>query len=198
MDHVENHQVNSDNIQLYVEDFIDQIYKNPHFTNDDLRGVPKKVINAILTNGFSPPAFRAIVKNLGTTDMKKTIELLPDIYAELDIYLRWQKLFEGPTINQSIDDAKGQVKQQKDIGRKATTCSSCFLFHPNQANTHTDNTWYILHPELSPGGWKRNDKTAAKSNAHDDVDELAEAQSHIAFLSAQLACLVTHRNDAEG
>ena len=85
-----------------------------------MRGAPPKIINDIFTDGFTPPTFRAIVKNLGTTDITTTIELLPDIYVELDIYLRWLKIFEDKPTS---DDAKRVMKQQKITGGKATFCS---------------------------------------------------------------------------
>ena len=73
MEPVENHQVDSDTLQFYVEDFIDQICKNPHFTGDTLRGAPPKVMNDIFIDEFTPPAFREIVRHLGTTNITTTI-----------------------------------------------------------------------------------------------------------------------------
>ena len=43
---------------------------------------------------------------LGTTNITTTIELLPDLYAELDIYLRWVKIFGKPTIKSTRYDSK--------------------------------------------------------------------------------------------
>ena len=61
------------------------------------------MINAIFINGFTPPLFRDIVKDLGTTDYETTIRMLPDIYSELEIYLRWK-----------IKDEKTDSEQQND------------------------------------------------------------------------------------
>jgi len=152
MEPVENHQVDSDKIQLYVEDFINEIFKNPHFTDDTLRGAPPKEINDIFIAGFTPPVFREMVKHLGTTNITTAIELLPDLYAELDIYLRWLKIFGQPTIKTTSYDS-GVVKQQITTGGKAMPCSNCLKFRPYQAQTHTCDKCYFLHPELAPEGW---------------------------------------------
>ena len=58
-----NDAIDTDKIQLYVEDFIDKLCQNPHFTKDKLRGASPKTINEI---------FRAIVKILGTTKIATT------------------------------------------------------------------------------------------------------------------------------
>ena len=67
-------------MQLYVEDFINQLCKHLHFQRDRLRGAIPKIINEILMDGLISPVFRAIVKDLGTTKIATTIQTLPDIF----------------------------------------------------------------------------------------------------------------------
>ena len=190
---VKNKQLNCDNIQLYVEDFIDQVYKNPHFTNDKICGAPPKVINDLFTDGFSPPAFRKIIKNLGTTDMNTTIELLPDIYTELDNYLRWKQIFDCP-------DEDPITTPPKDF----SGCSFCYPNNPHLAQFHTDDNCFILHPEkrhamrkqgnepLKPSKVAHNatktkaqtEAPATKTKAQEDADTIMELQNTISFLTA--------------
>ena len=110
-----------------MEDFIDLLYKNPHFTTDKLRGAPSKVINNLFTDGFSPLAFQKIIKNLGTTDINITIELLPGIYTVLDNYLRWKQIFDCP-------DELFIDTPPKDF----SGCSYCYPRNPHLSQFHTD------------------------------------------------------------
>ena len=136
MNPVKNKKVNCGNIQLYVEDFIDQLYKNPHFTTDKLHGAPPKVIKDFFTDGFLTPAFKKSIKNLGTTDINATIELLPDIYTELDNHLRWKQIFDCPD-EQSIDTPP----------KDCSGCSYCYPHNPHLSQFHADDNCFILHPE---------------------------------------------------
>ena len=43
MEFAKNDAIDVDKIQLYAEDFIDQLYQNPHFQKDKLRGAPPKL-----------------------------------------------------------------------------------------------------------------------------------------------------------
>ena len=149
MKFVRNSAINTDNIQLYVEDFVDQMYKNPHFTNEKLRGAPPKVINAIFINGFTPPLFRDIVKDLGTTDYETTIRMLPDIYSELEIYLRWKIKDEKTDSEQQNDsDTENSNKPRvKEYNGKLKSCTYCHINYPSLANSHNDEKCYFLHPE---------------------------------------------------
>ena len=139
-----------------------------------------------------------MVRHLGTTNMTTTIELLPDLYAELDIYLRWLKIFGQPTIKTNSYDSGG-VKQQVTTVGKAMTCSNCLKFRPYQAHTHTSEKCYFLHPELAPEGWtnytEKKPKLASiaitpKSTSNDGVvnmelkAKIAELESMISFMGA--------------
>ena len=205
MEPVENHQVDSDKIQLYVEDFIDQIFKNPHFTDDTLRGAPPKVINDIFIAGFTPPAFREIVRHLGTTNITTTIELLPDLYAELDIYLRWLKIFGKPTIKSTSYDS-GVVKQQITTGGKAIQCSNCLKFRPYQAQTHTIDKCYFLHPELAPEGWTNYAEKQPKlanlaitpKSTSNDGPEIMDLKAKIEDLESMLSFMGAINEEEQG
>ena len=70
-----------------MEDFIDQLYQNPHFQKDKLRGALPRIINKISTDSLRPPVFRAIFNVLGTIKIATTIQILPDIYSESKIYM---------------------------------------------------------------------------------------------------------------
>ena len=195
---------NSDNIQLYVEDFVDQLCKNPHFTNEQIRGAPPKVINQIFISGLTPPVFRAIVKDLGTTDIETTIRKLPEIYSELEIHLRWKKRCAETDCEQpsDIDKSNGNKKRIKEFSGKATHCSHCLLTHPAIARSHTDDTCYFLHPEQMPD-WKKDYENrkvekevqkptkvgyaAIKTDVKETDEEMANMRNMINFLNSQLA-----------
>ena len=60
-----NDKINCDEIQIYVESFLDALYSNPHFHKDKgLRGITAKILNDIFMDGFTPPVFKSLVKNL--------------------------------------------------------------------------------------------------------------------------------------
>ena len=138
-----------------MEDFVHQLCKNPHFTNEQIRGAPPKVIIQIFTNGLTPPVFRAIVKDLRKTDIETTIRKLPEIYFELEIHLSWKKICAETDCEQpsDIEKSNGNKKRINDFSGKATQCSHCLLIHPALARSHTDDTCYFLHPEQIPD-WK--------------------------------------------
>ena len=83
--------IDVDKIQLYVEDFIDHLYQNPHSQNDKLREAPPKITNVIFTDGFTPPVFRAIVKDLGNPKIATTIQMLASIHSESEMYMKWKQ-----------------------------------------------------------------------------------------------------------
>ena len=138
-----NDSIDIDKIQLYVEDFINILHHNPHFQKDKLRGAPPKLINEIFIEGLQPPVFRGIVRDLGTTKIMSTIQMLPDIYSEAEIYMKWKLRsdeIEAEQVSALDKESKGTMS-----GRH---CTYCLSTRPNLARGHTDAMCYFLHPEL--------------------------------------------------
>ena len=86
MEHVTNDVANLENIQVYVDEFINLLSDNPNFSDNSKGGGTPKIINDLLMDGFSPPLFRQMVRDLGTTDISSTIDQLDGVYIELEIF----------------------------------------------------------------------------------------------------------------
>ena len=196
-----NSAIDINKIQLYVEDFIDQLCQNPHFQRDKLRGATPKIINEIFTDGLTPPVFRAIVKDLGTTKIARTIQMLPDIYSESEIYMKWKQRSDDTDNEQILDIAKeGSTKSRGTYSHRQ--CTHCLSSHPTIARSHTDATCYFLHPELrtekeEKGGYTereheraRRDKDLQKAKvAHVSLKTDRAKDDAIRALEEQLAFL---------
>jgi len=48
-------------------------------------------MNDLFIDGFSPPFFKSIVKELGTTCYEDTVAQMSRVYTEMEIYLKYQK-----------------------------------------------------------------------------------------------------------
>ena len=199
-----NDAIDIDKIQLYVEDFIDQLCQNPHFQRDKLRGAPPKIINKIFTDGFTPPVFRAIVQDLGTSKIETTIKMLPDIYSESEIYMKWKQRCDETACELAIDmDKEGTMKQKRTLSGRDSHCTHCLSNHPSIAKCHTDATCYFLHPELrrerDESEKARKDKDMARAKvAHVAIKTDRSKDEEIRALEDQLAFLTAlHVQDKE-
>ena len=139
-----NDEISIDKIQLYTEDFIDKLSQNPHFQRDKLRGAPPKIINKIFTDGLQPPVFRAVVRDLGTTKITSTIRMLPDVYSESEIYIKWKKRSDetdSETVSVLKRDERGSaLNRENKVPISDKFCSNCIGTRPNIARGDT----YIL------------------------------------------------------
>ena len=119
--------------------------------------------------------------------------------------MRWLKIFENPTIKSTSCDS-GVVKQQITIGGKAIQFSNCLKIFPYQAQTHTTDKCYFLHPELSPKGWTNyagkqpklaNLAIKPKSTSNDGA-ELMEMKATIDNLQSMLAAMGALAKEEDG
>ena len=168
-----NDNINIDKIQLYTEDFIDKLSINPHFQRDKLKGAPPKIINEIFIDGLQPPVFRAVVRDLGTTKINSTIRILPDIYSESEIYMKWkQRSDETDDETESvlkIDEIVSTLKRDNKVTIKGKFCSYCIDTRPYIARGHTDANCYYLHPE------KRKEMESERAQRERDIPKVANA-----------------------
>ena len=96
-------------------------------------------------DGFSPPLFRQMVRDLGTTDISNTIDQLDGVYVELEVYQRWEKKKQDLSENNQDKKPNADIKEPDSKDRapfiKCTKikCTSTF---------HNPATCWMLHPEL--------------------------------------------------
>ena len=158
-----NEEISIDRIQLYTEDFIDKLSQNPHFQRDKLRGAPPKIINEIFTDGLQPPVFRAVVRDLGTTKITSTIKMLPDVYSESEIYIKWKKRSD-----ETDSETVSVSKRENKVPMSGKYCNNCINIRPNIARGHTEANCYYLHPE------KRKEKEESDKAQRDrDIPKVA-------------------------
>ena len=62
-----NDAINLEEIQIYVNRFLNLVYDNPSYVNQATGGASPKIMNDLFIDGFSPPFFKSIVRDLGTT-----------------------------------------------------------------------------------------------------------------------------------
>ena len=71
-----NDAVDLEAIQIYVGKFLTLVYDNPSFLDQSTGGASHKIMNDIFIDGFSPPFFKSIIRDLGTTSYGDTVEQL--------------------------------------------------------------------------------------------------------------------------
>ena len=121
---------------------------NLNFSNNKKGGGTDKIINELFIEGLSPPIFKSIVKDLGTTDVRSTIMQLDDIYRDLENYLKWSK--RAGDMNR-FKEKKPEIKsQEKSVISKFIPCTSLKC----NSTLHTADKCYFLHPELRPDAKK--------------------------------------------
>ena len=91
MNTTSNDAVDLEAIQIYVNRFLNLVYDNPSFLNQATGGASPKIMNDLFIDGFSPPFFKSIVKELGTTCYEDTVAQMSRVYTEMEIYLKYQK-----------------------------------------------------------------------------------------------------------
>ena len=187
-----NDAVDLEAIQVYVNRFLNLVYDNPSFLNQATGGASKKIMNDLFIEGFSPPFFKSIVKELGTTCYEDTVEHMARVYEEMEIYLKYQKKFMDMNKYVVKQGTKAEVKpaiKQPDAVIKCTT-TKC------NGTSHTPDRCFIMHPELrnvnkeSSGVKKSMVATVSKADKFDDDFKdsmIADQAERIISLRAELA-----------
>jgi hypothetical protein len=143
-----NEETNVSNVQLYVQQFINMIADNPTYASAIDGGATPKVLNDLFIDGFKPPGFRLLVKDLGTTDMTATIGCLHQLYKDVGTYNRIDKRLN--TSRLSTSGREQQNKKFDETPKSPNPTTKDWMCTKTQCNSkkHKPDECPFLHPHL--------------------------------------------------
>ena len=188
-----NDAINLEEIQIYVNRFLNLVYDNPSYVNQATGGASPKIMNDLFIDGFSPPFFKSIVRDLGTTTYADTVKQLPRLYKDMESFSKYLKKFNDMSKPSNKSITKPEMKSAD--AKQPVAVARCT---PTKCNGpyHTPDQCFIMHPELrnatkvNSGAKKGLVATVIKGiKGDEDIKDFvnAEKDAEIMMLKAMLA-----------